>query len=477
MAEYVLHAGLEVPDKVALEVLGSESWSHGQIRQAVTGMAGGLRGLGLSDGAKVLFRLGNRLEFPIAYLACIWAGLIPVPTSAQLNADEITKIADQLCPDLILCEEGVACPTSDAPIVNLHSLQELQNAEPCPAVMGDPERLAYIIFTSGTSGKPRGVCHAHRAIWARRMMFDGWYGLRQSDRMLHAGAFNWSYTMGTGLMDPWTVGATALIPPDAMPTGELAKAITIASPTIFAAAPGVYRQLLRSQDLVPSENLRHGLSAGEALAPGLREKWQGLMGCDIHEALGMSECSTFISGNPDAPAPIGTSGKAQAGRRIAVIDEAGTPSTSGELVINRRDPGLMIGYLGENAIADEWFKTGDTVEMSQDGWITYLGRNDDIITAGGYRISPLEIEAAFEAYAPIQGCAATQVKTNEQTTLIALFYQAETLISEHDLRAHAEMLLAKYKQPHLYIPCAKLPKGPNGKLNRKLLRMQFEANQ
>jgi acyl-coenzyme A synthetase/AMP-(fatty) acid ligase len=78
--------------------------------------------------------------------------------------------------------------------------------------MGDPDRLAYLVFTSGSSGEPKAVAHAHRAIWARRMMTEGWYGLTPEDRLLHAGAFNWTFTLGTGLLDPWAIGATALIP-------------------------------------------------------------------------------------------------------------------------------------------------------------------------------------------------------------------------------------------------------------------------
>jgi acyl-coenzyme A synthetase/AMP-(fatty) acid ligase len=476
MAEYVLRAGLQVPDKTALEVLGGGSWSYREIRQAVTSMAGGLQGLGLPDGARVLFRLGNRVEFPIAYLACIWAGLIPVPTSAQLNEAEISKIANDLSPDLIFAEDSVACPSSSARVMRLDELFDLQQTTPCPANMGDPNRLAYIIFTSGTSGTPRGVCHAHRAIWARQMMFGGWYGLRNTDRMLHAGAFNWSYTMGTGLMDPWTVGATALIPPEGMPVTKLAQAISGSNPTIFAAAPGVYRQLLRADDLVASQRLRHGLSAGEALAPSLRLRWRDLMGCDIHEALGMSECSTFISGSPDNPAPMGTSGRAQIGRSVAVLDASGKTSSIGELAVNRNDPGLMIGYLNEVPLVGDWFRTGDTAALSEDGWITYLGRNDDIMTAGGYRISPLEVEAAFANNPLVKNCAAAQVRTKVETTLIALFYESDEEISDTDLRNHAQSMLAKYKQPHLYIPCATLPKGANGKINRKLLRTRFEAD-
>ena len=96
--------------------------------------------------------------------------------------------------------------------IDLDALRAMRSLPPCAYAMGDPDRMAYAVYTSGTSGKPRAVAHAHRAIWARQMMFDGWYGIGADDRLLHAGAFNWTFTLGTGLMDPWTVGATALIP-------------------------------------------------------------------------------------------------------------------------------------------------------------------------------------------------------------------------------------------------------------------------
>ena len=104
--------------------------------------------------------------------------------------------------------------------------------------MGDPDRPGYIIYTSGTSGQPRAVTHAHRAIWARRMMWEGWYGLTENDRLLHAGAFNWTYTLGTGLLDPWTRGATALIPGKGVTPDTLGLLMQQHDATIFAAAPG-----------------------------------------------------------------------------------------------------------------------------------------------------------------------------------------------------------------------------------------------
>lgn len=136
------------------------------------------------------------------------------------------------------------------------------------------DELASIVYTSGSSGRPKGVAHAHRAALARRMMWDGWYGLKENDTMLHAGAFNWSFTLGAGLMDPWAAGATALIyagPRDASVWPELARNF---GATLFAAAPGVYRQLLKSNaDLSGFDGLRHGLSARETMAEATIRDW------------------------------------------------------------------------------------------------------------------------------------------------------------------------------------------------------------
>ncbi len=103
------------------------------------------------------------------------------------------------------------------------AIRALRDLPPADYALGDPDRPAYAVFTSGTSGATRAVLHAHRAIWARGMMVEGWYGLSDDDRLLHAGAFNWTYTLGTGLMDPWTIGATALIPAEGVAAGPIGR--------------------------------------------------------------------------------------------------------------------------------------------------------------------------------------------------------------------------------------------------------------
>lgn len=487
MAAYVLSRAVVTPDKVALSVLGatgSQDWTYDQLERAVLGTAAGLRELGLSPGARILMRLGNCVAFPIAYLAAIAAGFVPVPTSAQLTLSEVDVILKDLAPEVVLCAKGVASPAHPN-ILTLDGLQALQDTPYLPDhpyEMGDPNRLAYIIYTSGTSGKPRAVAHAHRAIWARRMMIDDWCDLGVDDRILHAGAFNWTYTLGTGLMDPWTVGATALIPQDGTEIADLPRLLARHKATIFAAAPGVYRKLVQHGNLGKIPSLRHGLSAGEKLPQRVTAAWNATTGTQIYEAYGMSECSTFVSASPRHPAPYPATGRPQIGRRVAIVDDAGPVAmgTEGTIAVHRDDCGLMLGYL--NAPADtaarmqsDWFLTGDRGTMDQRGNITFLGRDDDMMNAGGYRVSPIEVEAALADFPGLEALGVTDVQARQDARIIAAFYTSQSRLDEAALQRYAQTKLARYKQPRAYIHLPALPVGANGKVLRRALRGLFEA--
>ncbi|WP_439137398.1 class I adenylate-forming enzyme family protein [Roseicyclus sp.] len=477
LADYVLTAGRATPDKIALAVLGparAERWSFARLETAVRAMAGGLRGLGLAPGARVLLRLGNDTHFPVAFLGAIAAGLVPVPTAQGLSVAELDSMSPLIAPDAILAAPGVTLPSAPGCKV-VTDLAALMAGPADSFALGDPDRPAFIVFTSGSSGRPKPVVHAHRAIWARRMMWDGWYGLRPDDRVLHAGAFNWTFTLGTGLLDPWSIGATALIPAPGTKPEALTLLLKRHDATIFAAVPGVFRKLLKSADPLQLPKLRHALSAGEKLSQLLREQWQDATGCMIHEALGMSECSTFISGSPARPAPAHSLGFPQPGRRIAVLGPNGAAVAKGDvgiLAIHRDDPGLMLGYLGADflpklPLRGAWFATGDLVSAASSGALLYHGRHDDILTTGGYRIAPLEIEAAFHDAAGLIECAATALPVKADTDVLALAYSGTA--TPEALAALAAARLARYKQPRLYLPLESLPRSANGKLDRKAL--------
>ncbi|MBT8419158.1 MAG: AMP-binding protein, partial [Silicimonas sp.] len=428
LAEHVLWVDGADPDKIALSVLspaGADEWSYRRLRDRVLRTGAALLEAGLRPGDRLLLRLGNTTDFPLAFLGAVSAGILPVPTSAALTEGEIQRIADILEPAAVLGAGGIALPRG----VRAVAVGDLDAVTPLDApVETGADEPVFIVFTSGTSDRPLGVLHAHRAVWARRMMVAGWYGLTSTDRVLHAGAFNWTFTLGTGLLDPWALGATALIPAPDAGAEALPRLLERHAASILAGAPGVFRRLLRLGGLnLPT--LRHGLSAGETLSPDLRRRWQEETGTDLHEAFGQSECSTFISGSPSRPAPDGAIGYAQPGRRIAVLCETGPVARGeiGEIAIDRADPGLMLGYLGDRAARFDgtWFRTGDLGVMREDGAVAYAGRRDDVLTSGGFRVSPVEVEAAMMTCAGVEDAAAVDHRLAPDTNVIALHYAAD----------------------------------------------------
>ncbi len=470
LAAHVLAKGQETPDKVALAILGltaAERWGYGRLIAAVRGCGGWLSARA-NPGDRILIRLGNTPAYPVLYLGAIAAGMVPVATSPLLTAVEITRMAALVRPTLVLAEAGIALP--DGPSLTA-DLAEWERTPPCDWHMGDPAREGYIVFTSGTSGRPMAVRHAHRAILARGMMHQGWEGLTPQDRLFHMGAFNWTYTMGTGLLDPWTIGATALIAGPRVTGEQMPLLIRRHDVTILAGAPTHFRRMLRQGPLPAFPRLRHALSAGESLPPDVRADWQAVTGTDIHEALGMSEISTFISGSPDRPAPPGSAGFPQPGRRIAVLDPEGRrlpPGEVGVLAVASQDPGLMLGYEGADPLTGDWFVTGDMVHQGWNGAIHMQGRRDDMMNPGGIRVSPREVEEALSDLPGVTELAVAEVPVAGGARVIACFYAGATL-PESTCAAFAAERLARYKQPRLWVPVDALPRGPTGKLNRRAL--------
>jgi len=488
LADYVLNAGRATPDKPALEIFspsGKTSVSHAELRHQVMCFAKALEGLELPEGAVILLRIGHDILFPIAFLGAIAAGFVPVPTSADLTRAEVLKLAEELQPNLTLFGPGAprikGFPYRHQTTDDLNIPEQAHDFE---AKLGDPNRLAYIIYTSGTSGRAMAVQHAHRAIWARRMMWRDWYDLSPSDRVFHAGAFNWTFTLGTGLLDPWSIGATSLIAARDVDHSMFPDLIATSGATIFAAAPGVYRRMLKERDLPALPDLRHCLSAGEKMPPTLRADWKARTGQDVFEALGMSEVSTFISQPAYETPKVTSAGRPQQGRRVAVLDrqtlDVVALETPGILALDRFDPGLMLGYRyapAETAAKfhNDWFLTGDTVSMDASGAITYLGRADDMMNAGGFRVSPLEVETAFLADPRIREAAAFEAEVRENVYVIALAYVADQDIESDALEAIARQNLATYKRPRLYQRLDSLPKGANNKIKRSALRALNKA--
>lgn len=197
----------------------------------------------------------------------------------------------------------------------------------------------------------------------------------------------------------------------------------------------------------------------------------------------MSECSTFISGSATRPAPEGATGYPQAGRRVAILGRDGVPvprGEPGELAVHRSDPGMFLGYHGAEAEAaarfsGDWFRTGDGAAMAEDGAITYLGRLDEMMNAGGVRVSPLEVEHALSPCPGIREVAVAEVEVKADTTVIAAFYTATEPLDTATLDRFAAGGLARYKVPRAWVHLPALPRTATGKIDRRALRAEYAA--
>ena len=486
LAEYVLEKSCKNPTKSALEIVsrtGKQSISFDELKNRILRTGNNLIRVGLKPEDKILLRLGNTITFPIAYLGAISVGIIPVPTSSSLTKHELIKLIKVIEPKAIITSEPLGTNFHNTQIISETDIEEFSfEGRKAKFKRGNPNRLAYIVFTSGTSNTPRGVQHAHRAIWARKSMHSDWYSLTSSDRLLHAGGLNWTYTLGTGLLDPWSVGATSIVLKDNLTISDIPNLIKNSNATLFAAVPGVYRKLLEQNEELEFPSLRHCFSAGEKLSQNIHARWRKRTKKFIYEAFGMSECSTFISTNETIGSEIQTIGRPQRGRKVAIIDKVTyKPVPIGEvgiIAISSQDQGLMIGYHNENAIKSngkEWFATGDLGIMKADGFIEHLGRADDILNQGGFRVSPKEVENAFLDLEGLENIVAFNLEIKKDTNVIAVIFTTEVNLFEEELRKHVEERLADYKKPRVYIKVNTIPTVNNGKISRKKLSETFKG--
>lgn len=510
MSRYCLAAGAAAtPDKAALIVISApgtppaEIWTYADLETAVLRTAGALSAAGLVPGDRIMIRLDNTSAYAILFFAAIAAGLVALPASSQLTDPEAlfllkdsaaaaiatasppplwgrareggnpehqpSGLPQPLAPPLVLSPDDVARMMREGPRIDYAPTRA--------------ETPAFLIYTSGTTANPKGVLHAHRSALGRRPMYQGWYGISAEDRVLHAGAFNWTFTLGVGLTDPWANGATAIVmtgekTPDLWP-----RLIRDTGATLFAAVPGVFRQMLKYADIAPARipTLRHALMAGEAPPPDLFEEWAARTGREIYEGLGMSEISTYISTGPTVPRKPGTVGKAQPGRRAAILpvdgpDEPLPPDTEGLIAVHRSDPGLMLGYWNRpeeqaDVTRGDWFAGGDLGRMDAEGYITHTGRNNEVIKALGYRVSPIEVEAVLAAHPDVAEAACAEIAVRAGVTIVGAFVVPKdgARRDADSILAFAAERLAAYKRPREIRFVDTLPRTANGKIKRAAL--------
>jgi len=492
MARYCIGvAAAATPDKPALIVVSApgcapaEICTYADLEAAVLRVAGALREAGLAEGDRLMIRLDNTSAYAILFFGAIAAGLVALPASSQLTDREAAFLLEDSAAAAIAAREPfdtgdlARAPLLFTPDDIARMIRDGSRIDYAPTRAETP---AFLIYTSGTTANPKGVLHAHRSALGRRPMYRGWYGIGAADRMLHAGAFNWTFTLGAGLTDPWANGATAIVYTGEKDPALWPRLIHDTDATLFAGVPSLFRQMLkygRVETAMPS--LRHAMIAGEAPPPGLFEEWETRTGKALYEALGMSEISTYISTGPGVPRKSGTVGIPQPGRRVAILpigsaDDPLPTDSEGLIAVHRSDPGLMLGYWNrpeeqDDVLRGEWFAGGDVGRMDGDGYVTHIGRNNDLMNALGYRVSPVEVESVLAAHPAIAEVACAEIAPRAGVSVIAAFVvpRPDAPRDAQAILAFAAERLAAYKRPREVRFLDALPRTPNGKVKRSAL--------
>ncbi|MDP4026016.1 AMP-binding protein [Methylobacterium sp. NEAU 140] len=478
------------PDKTALILVGDGTVSRltfAEVDRAVRGIAAGLLGLGLKPGDRVMIRMGNDADYALLHFGAMAAGLVALPSSPQLTEPEAAFLMENSGAAAVAI--GGGCTVSPAALggrlrLDADGIAALKAGPPLPGyadtAADDP---AMLIYTSGTTSRPKGVLHGHRAAYGRRPMVDHWVGLTETDVMLHAGTMNWTYTLGVGLSDPWSVGATTVLYNGPRDPSVWPRLMAEYGATLFAAVPTLYRQILKYGDLPAHDlsRLRHGCTAGEPLPVDLLDAWTAATGKPLYEALGMSEISTYISSGPTIPVRPGSPGKPQPGRRVAILPVEGAPvplpaGESGLLAVHRSEPGLMLGYWHRpeeeaEVFRGDWFVGGDLARLDADGYLWFEGRNNDLMKAMGYRVAPNEVEVVLATHPSVAEVGVAELPVRADVSVICGFVvlQPGAAPDADALLAWCAERLAAYKRPREIRFLDALPRTANGKVQRKRL--------
>ncbi len=494
---------------------GTSSLSYRDLKEKTSAFANLLANLKFDVGERLLIRLPNSLQYPISFFGCLKYGAVAVPTSTLLAAEEVAYLAKDSgaralvtaksmwpelsqalaeCPNLkqvFLTGEGNLNDLPSSPKLQLIDLDVELNCQrteyPCYRTsIDDP---AYLVYTSGTTGFPKGVLHAHRAMIGRLPASEYWFDFERDDRILHSGKFNWTYVLGSALMDPLFHGKTVVVyegPNDATTWPRLIKKHDC---TIFIGVPTIYRQIIQKTELdkkdVPS--LRHCMSAGEHLSDEMLLAWRARFGQDVYEAIGMSELSYYISQHKAKPIRPGAAGFPQPGHDVQLLNDNFEPVAAGEegmICIPLSDPGLFLQYWqlpeeSQKARQNGYFLTGDYARKDADGYIWFIGRKDDIINTFGYRVSPHEVERVMKTHPAIADCVALGETLSKDKTLVSIcvITHPDAKVSEEDLLSFGSEHLAKYKAPKIVHFFDDFPRTKNGKVLRKQLMAQLNMEQ
>ncbi len=440
--------------------------AFGEVADRSARLAGALTQRGVRRGDAVMTLIGNRPDWVYAMLACWRLGAIAQPCAEQLRSADLRARMEAVEPRAIVAEAGnVDLATNagfDGPLLVVPD-ERLFETAPAPLVELEAEDPALIVFTSGTSGKPKPIRHGARYLAGQRVQAEHWYAARPGDLCWCTAASGWSLSARNAFVAAWLRGAAALLHDARFDAGERLELLERERVSVLCMSPTEYRAIAKHGELRRLPALRHAVAAGEPLNPEVVVTWQECVGVSVHDGFGQTETG-HLTGMPIGP-PVkpGSMGRPLPGFK-AWIDE-------GELVV---DPATVPTFFIDGERDRPW-RTGDRVREDDEGYLWFEGRTDDVIISAGYRIGPFEVESALVAHPAVAEAAAVaapdEVRGQVVRAVVVLQpgYQPGDALAR-ELQDHVKGQTAPYKYPRIVDFAEALPKSTSGKIKRAALR-------
>lgn len=491
-------------DQAALWIVDAASGnetrlSFADLSQRSNRVANFLRAQGLKRGDHLLLLLGNVVPLWETMLAAIKLGVVIIPATTLLTSDELQDRLDRGKAKLVVASEDqvakfVALKTSGIGQIVVNASKphdgwlafETSAEFPGTFTPDDPTRAddpMLLYFTSGTTAKPKLVRHSQRSYPIGGLSTMYWIGLQPGDIHLNISSPGWAKHAWSCLFAPWNAGATVfVVNQPRFDAKSLLATIARCGVTTLCAPPTVWRLFIQEKLADTKVALREVCGAGEPLNPEVIDQVKAAWGLSIRDGYGQTETTALAGNSPGQPVKIGSMGRPLPGYKVRVIDADGQPAKEGEVGLvlgSDRPAGLMQGYQGDDGsvsgASGDIYRSGDVVFLDDDGYLTFVGRADDVFKSSDYRISPFELESILIEHDAVAEAAIVPSPDPIRLAIPKAYVMlvgsakpdADTALS---IYAHLQERLAPFKRVRRIEFVTELPKTISGKIRRVHLR-------
>jgi len=504
-AQHLIELNQGRPAKIAY-IDDRGSLTYAELAERIRRFAAGLLGLGLRREERVLLLMQDTNDWPVSFLGCLYAGIVPVAVNTLLTADDYAYMLEHSRAQAALVSGNLLGVLTEAmekaphevghlvvsraegalPLrgVAIEALIEAHAALPRAAATA-PDDPGFWLYSSGSTGRPKGAVHTQGNLWWTAELFGkAVLGLTENDVCFSAAKLYFAYGLGNALSFPLSVGATVILMAE-RPTPDAnfkrwTRSDRATRPTVFFGAPTGFAAMLASPALPPRDAvaLRMCSSAGEALPTEISRRFFEHYGCEIIDGIGSTEMLHIFLSNRPGDVRYGTTGKPVEGYRIELRGEDGRPVADGEIGdLYIEGPSAATMYWNNREKSREtfqggWTKSGDKYTRDADGYYTYAGRSDDMLKVSGIFVSPFEVEATLMQHPAVLECAVIGKADADGLTKTKAFVVLKQgrQVDEAGLKSFVKERLAPYKYPRFIEFVDELPKTATGKIQRFRLR-------